>query len=142
MAFSWPLRVYIEDTDFGGIVYYVNYLKFMERARTELLRAAGWSQDAFRNRGYIFVVARANADYRAPARLDAELLINTSIAEQRGARVRFSQAVVKAQDASVLVSAEIEVICVDAQTLRPKRWPAELIESLKEKVPQAWQVQE
>ena len=95
MAFQWPVRVYIEDTDFGGIVYYVNYLKFMERARTELLRSAGWSQQELAQQNLIFVVGSVDAQYLAPAKLDDSLVVRTTVKKPQGARVKFLQAVVK-----------------------------------------------
>ena len=142
MAFNWPVRVYIEDTDFGGIVYYVNYLKFMERARTELLRASGWTQEILRQSGYLFVVGKVEAHYRQPARLDDEIEIQTQISPPRGARIQFSQVAVKVQSDTVLCEAELEVICVDPETMKPRRWPKAIVESISEKMPQAWKEQE
>ena len=142
MAFEWPLRVYIEDTDFGGLVYYANHLKYMERARTECLRAAGWSQAELVKAGLIFVVGRVDMRYLAPARLDQELCIQTRIKEHKGARVRFSQSVDDARSGQHLSIGEIEVICVDATSLRPRRWPMDLIDTMRVKVPQAWSEQE
>jgi len=142
MAFEWPVRVYIEDTDFGGLVYYVNHLKFMERARTECLRAAGWSQLELVESGTVFVVSHVDANYKQPARLDQELCVLTTIKEQRGARVVFVQRLVDALTELTLSDAIIDVVCVDAQTMRPKRWPKELIKTMQAKVPQAWSEQE
>lgn len=142
MAFVWPLRVYIEDTDFGGLVYYANHLKFMERARTECLRAAGWSQAELINAGYLFVVGEVRVRFRSPARLDQELCITTSIQEIKGARLVFVQSVNDAQTSEVLSSGSVEVICVEPVNLRPRRWPKELIETVRVRVPQAWQEQE
>lgn len=142
MAFEWPLRVYIEDTDFGGLVYYANHLKFMERARTECLRAAGWSQAELIDSGLIFVVGRVEVQYLAPARLDQELCVQTRIKEHKGARVRFAQSVDDAQSGQRLSVGEIEVICVDSASLRPRRWPMDLIDTMQVKVPQAWSEQE
>ena len=142
MAFYWPVRVYIEDTDFGGIVYYVNYLKFMERARTELLRASGWTQEKLRESGYLFVVGQVNANYSAPAKLDDQLEIQTKISFQRGARVRFSQAAVNLAEDKTLCEAEVEVICVEPSSFKPRRWPKGLIHSMRETLPQVWVEQE
>ena len=141
MAFEWPVRVYIEDTDFGGIVYYVNYLKFMERARTELLRSAGWSQQTLAQQNLIFVVGEVQTQYLSPAKLDDELVIRTVVKKPQGARVKFSQAVVKAGSDRVLCQAEIEVVAVTS-AMRPKRWPKELINSITEAHPEAWLKQE
>lgn len=142
MAFLWPLRVYIEDTDFGGLVYYANHLKFMERARTECLRAAGWSQAELIDSGVIFVVGRVEVKYLSPARLDQELCVQTRIKEHKGARVVFAQSVDDAQSSEHLSIGEIEVICVDPVKMRPRRWPMDLIDTMREKVPQAWSEQE
>lgn len=142
MAFTWPLRVYIEDTDFGGLVYYANHLKFMERARTECLRAAGWSQAELIDVGVIFVVGRVDVKYRAPARLDQELCVQTRIKEHKGARVVFAQSVDDARSQEQLSVGEIEVICVDHEKMRPRRWPMELIDTMREKMPSAWSEQE
>ncbi len=137
MAFQWPVIVYIEDTDFGGIVYYVNYLKFMERARTELLRSAGWSQQELAQQNLIFVVGSVDAQYLAPAKLDDSLVVRTTVKKPQGARVKFLQAVVKEGSDRVLCQAEIEVISVTG-AMRPKRWPKELITSITQAHPEAW----
>lgn len=142
MAFEWPLRVYIEDTDFGGLVYYANHLKFMERARTECLRAAGWSQAELINSGLLFVVGRVDVQFLAPARLDQELYVRTSIQQVKGARLIFAQSVDDAQTAEQLSRGTVEVICVDPVSMKPRRWPTELIDTMRAKVPQAWSEQE
>ena len=85
MSFTWPCRVYWEDTDGGGIVYYANYLRFLERARTEWLRSLGYSQQALaRDPGIVFTVVSLNIDYRKPARLDDELVV-TCVPSTEGA---------------------------------------------------------
>lgn len=142
MAFCWPIRVYIEDTDFGGIVYYVNYLKFMERARTEMLRASGWTQEKLRESGYLFVVGQVSANYSAPAKLDDQLEIQTKISFQRGARARFSQTAVNLAEDEILCEAEVELICVEPISFKPRRWPKGLIHSIRETLPQVWVEQE
>lgn len=142
MAFEWPLRVYIEDTDFGGLVYYANHLKFMERARTECLRAAGWSQAELISSGLLFVVGRVDVQFRAPARLDQELCVRTSIQQVKGARLIFAQSVDDARTAEQLSRGSVEVICVDPVSMKPRRWPTELIDTMRAKVPQAWSEQE
>ncbi|HSG02770.1 MAG TPA: tol-pal system-associated acyl-CoA thioesterase [Marinobacterium sp.] len=142
MAYQWPVRVYIEDTDFGGLVYYANHLKFMERARTESLRAAGWSQAELIEAGIIFVVGRVNVRYLAPARLDQELCIETTIKEHRGARLLFAQAVNDRLSGQQLSRGEVEVICVEASRMRACRWPTDLIDTMRAKVPELWTEQE
>jgi acyl-CoA thioester hydrolase len=122
-AFSWPARVYWEDTDGGGVVYYANYLKFLERARTEWLRARGFAQtDLVKDPGVIFVVANLSIDYRRPARLDDELDITCDVAMDGGVCMRFAQTIKRGDD--VLVEASVRVACLDAQSFRPKRIPA------------------
>ncbi|UOD27988.1 tol-pal system-associated acyl-CoA thioesterase [Massilia violaceinigra] len=121
-VFSWPVRVYYEDTDAGGIVFYANYLKFFERARTEWLRAANVGQQALRDEhGAIFVVKSASIDYHAPARLDDALNLTLSIEKLGRASVQFLQ---QAWHGDVLLaSATVKVGCVDAVTLRPRALP-------------------
>src|SRR5437764_1785090 len=94
--FVWPLRVYYEDTDLGGVVYYANYLKFMERARTEWLRALGFAMSAMaREHRCQFVVQRAEIDFRAPARLDDELVATVSLVRHGHARLVLQQDIAK-----------------------------------------------
>lgn len=131
MPFQWPQRVYIEDTDLGGIVYYVNYLKFMERARTELLRQCGGSQQALLADDIIFVVTRTECRYVQPARLDDELLVGVSIEKASRVRVSFSQQIRRPLDDCLLCEAEVDVACVRASDMKPTRWPDNLLESMK-----------
>ena len=121
-VFSWPVRVYYEDTDAGGIVFYANYLKSFERARTAGLRAADVGQQALRDEhGAIFVVKSASIDYHAPARLDDALNLTLSIEKLGRASVQFLQ---QAWHGDVLLaSATVKVGCVDAVTLRPRALP-------------------
>ncbi|MEH6648426.1 MAG: tol-pal system-associated acyl-CoA thioesterase [Motiliproteus sp.] len=123
-------RVYIEDTDLGGIVYYVNYLKFMERARTELLRELGYQQQLLKQQGLLFVVHSLNCRYRQSARLDDELLIETAIQRQSAASLVFEQRVFHAEMGTLLCSAEVKVAAVAAQTLKPVAIPAEMAQQL------------
>ncbi len=126
-GFSWPARVYWEDTDGGAIVYYANYLRFLERARTEWLRAQGHSQLALaREPGILFTVVSVRIDYRAPARLDDELEITCEPRAEGAASLCFSQRIyrtVRARRAELLVEAQVRVACVDAGSLRPRRLP-------------------
>jgi acyl-CoA thioester hydrolase len=123
-VFSWTVRVYYEDTDAGGIVFYANYLKFFERARTEWLRAAGVSQHALlQEHGAIFVVKQTCVDYHAPARLDDVLKLTLSIEKLGRASVLFSQQAWCGE--SLLASASVKVGCVDATSLRPRPLPDE-----------------
>lgn len=130
MAFEWPVRVYIEDTDFGGIVYYVNYLKFMERARTEMLRHLGYSQQRLAADLCLFVVHSVESRYLKPAKLDDELIVRTAIEEPGAASVLFDQKVVDSASGQVLCEGRIRVACVNSTTFKPRRWPAELAPGL------------
>lgn len=121
-AFDWTVRVYYEDTDAGGIVFYANYLKFFERARTEWLRAAGIGQrELLEAEGAAFVVKSASLDYHAPARLDDVLTIRTVVEKLGRASVQFAQQAWK--DEVLLTSASVKVGCVDAVTMRPRSLP-------------------
>lgn len=118
-------RVYFEDTDAGGIVYYVNYLKFMERARTERLRALGYDQSVLQQQNIIFVVHSVSARYHAPARLDDELVISADVLEVKRASVRFGQQV-RREDGTLLCEGEALVACVKADSYRPRPFPEDL----------------
>ncbi|GLS25439.1 tol-pal system-associated acyl-CoA thioesterase [Marinibactrum halimedae] len=119
--FSWPVRVYIEDTDSGKIVYYVNYLKFMERARTELLRSLGHGKAAVSETGQLMVVANAEVKYLSPARLDDELIVTTAIERSARTFLLFKQSVVR--DGDVLCEGVIKVGCVNQDTMKPTQIP-------------------
>lgn len=122
--FVWPVRVYWEDTDAAGVVYYANYLKFMERARTEWLRELGVAQETLRDQdGRMFVVRRAEVNYRQPARYGEELQVVSRIAEHTPARLVFQQQVRLSGAGMLLVEGVVEVVCVSAQTFRPARMP-------------------
>jgi acyl-CoA thioester hydrolase len=121
-VFDWTVRVYYEDTDAGGIVFYANYLKFFERARTEWLRAAGiGQQELLDTDGMAFVVKNANIDYVAPARLDDEIRLTTSIEKLGRASVQFVQQAWRGEQ--LLTTANVKVGCVDAKTMRPRSLP-------------------
>jgi len=132
-GFSWPARVYWEDTDGGGIVYYANYLRFLERARTEWLRSLGYSQQALaRDRGIVFAVVSLGIEYRRPARLDDELIVTCEPQAEGAATIRFAQRICRksAQAAGMgelLVEADVRVACMDAASLRPRRLPEFLV---------------
>ena len=124
-AFDWPVRVYYEDTDAGGIVFYANYLKFFERARTEWLRATGIGQQALLDAGgTAFVVKSASLDYHAPARLDDELTIRTTVEKLGRASVQFAQQAWRGE--TLLTSASVKVGCVDVATMRPRSLPEDV----------------
>lgn len=127
--FSLRLRVYIEDTDAGGIVYYVNYLKFMERARTELMRSLGFGKSYIFTHDLMFVVRDVKVQYLRPATLDDELVVSAGIFQLRGASMRMRQRVLRG--AEVLAEGDITVACVDRAGLRPRRMPADMIAVLR-----------
>ena len=121
-AFTWTVRVYYEDTDAGGIVYYANYLKFFERARTEWLRHADVGQHALREEhAALFVVKHCSIDYHAPAVLDDVIQLTISIEKLGRASVQFVQQAWRG--ATLLTSAHVKVGCVDAATLKPRAIP-------------------
>jgi acyl-CoA thioester hydrolase len=128
--FTWTVRVYYEDTDAGGIVFYANYLKFFERARTEWLRAAGVDQQALIDRdGAGFVVKSASIDYHAPARLDDEITLTLSIEKLGRASVQFAQKAYKGDQ--LLVAAQVKVGCVDLATVRPRSLPDDVADKMR-----------
>ena len=128
-GFSWPTRVYWEDTDGGGVVYYANYLKFLERARTEWLRSLGFVQtELAKDPGIIFVVASLTIDYRRPARLDDALVIASTCAQDGAACLRFEQRILRNDE--LLVEASVRVACLDAASFRPTRLPATIVEAM------------
>ena len=129
------LRVYWEDTDAGGVVFYANYLKFFERARTEWLRALGFSQETMRSeQGAMFVVSATALNYLAPARLDDELEVTVEVRERGRASLGFHQQAwrVARADAPAVLLAEgtIRIGCVDAGTFKPRRIPTPILDRL------------
>ncbi len=127
--FRLPIRVYYEDTDAAGIVYYANYLKYMERARTEWLASVGYELSALeRVEGIVFVVHRVEIDYRIPAKLGEKLDATLTLVELHRARMIVMQDVVRAND--VLTHARVTIACLDRATWRPARIPAALHEHL------------
>lgn len=124
MLHRLPVRVYYEDTDLAGVVYYANYLRYLERGRSEMLRALGIDQRAMREEaGLVFVVRRITADYLAPARFDELVEVRTRITALRGASATMAQEVMRA--GTPLLRAEVQVACMDAAG-RPRRLPADV----------------
>ena len=123
-----PIRVYIEDTDAGGIVYYVNYLKYFERARTELIRSLGVDKTAVMEDGSVFVVTSAAIDYHAPARLDDQLEAVAEVVNSGAATIEFRQYVVRS--GIELASGQVTVALTDGASGKPKRMPKGLRELL------------
>jgi acyl-CoA thioester hydrolase len=131
MAFRLPIRVYWEDTDAGGIVFYANYLKFFERARTEWLRSLGIEQSRLREQaGGIFIVSETTVRYLSPARLDDELIATAQLKEAGRASMTISQQALQQPTGRVLAEGIIRIGWVDAATLRPARIPAVILEAL------------
>jgi acyl-CoA thioester hydrolase len=133
-SFQWPVRVYWEDTDAGGIVFYANYLKFFERARTEWLRSLGIAQQALREQtGGMFIVSETQVRYLQPARLDDELIVTAALADKgRASMVIRQQAFLKSAGApQLLAQASIRIGWVDAATLKPTRIPSSILDSLE-----------
>ncbi|MDR5793844.1 MULTISPECIES: tol-pal system-associated acyl-CoA thioesterase [unclassified Caballeronia] len=130
LTFEWPIRVYYEDTDAGGIVFYANYLKFFERARTEWLRACGIDQQRLADSSDIlFVVRRTAVEYSSPARLDDVIRVVSRIERLGRASVDFHQEAWR--DGVLLASGDIRVASVDRASIRPAAIPDAVIEGLK-----------
>ena len=128
-AFSWPVRVYYEDTDLGGVVYYANYLRFMERARTEWLRSVGIEQDRVRDElGLLFVVVSCDVRYTRPARFNDALEVTVTVSDAGRASLTFEQRVLRAGEE--LCTGVVRAASVSAGTFRPKPLPARLQEAL------------
>ena len=136
-TFHWPVRVYWEDTDAGGIVFYANYLKFFERSRTEWLRSLGIEQQALKtSTGCMFVVAEASLRYHRPARLDDELIVTSTLQEiGRASMIIKQQALLKTEhsdavSATLLCEGVIRIGWVHSASLQPRRIPASIVDSL------------
>ncbi|MBU3672993.1 MAG: tol-pal system-associated acyl-CoA thioesterase [Sinobacteraceae bacterium] len=130
--FSWPVRIYWEDTDAGGVVYYANYLRYLERARTEWLRAQGVDQSRLAaEHGVLFMVLAVNVEYKAPARLDDRLLVTCEAVPDGRTTVIFQQRIYKegrteegstaGAERELLIEATVRVVCLDGRTMRPRR---------------------
>jgi acyl-CoA thioester hydrolase len=128
-SFSHPVRIYWEDTDAGGVVFYANYLKFFERARTEWLRALGFGQQQMRDeRRLLFVVTDTQVRFLKPARLDDELTVTVQLAS--AARATLSLAQTALRGSALLADSRITLACVEADSFRPKRLPKPILDAL------------
>lgn len=123
MIYTLPIRVYYEDTDMAGIVYYANYLRYIERGRSEWVRDMGMDQNQMKAEGVVFAVRRVEADYLMPAILDDELLVETEVASVSGVRMVMDQRVLRGDD--LLFQAVVTVVCIGASG-QPVRLPASL----------------
>lgn len=132
-SFDWPVRVYYEDTDAAGVVYYANYLKFMERARSEWLRSLGFEQDVLmKTEGLVFAVRSVTIDYLRPARFNDALLVHSSLSEIGKARLTFDQEVRRPSggEPEVLSRGAVGIVCLDAASLRPRPIPIRVREAI------------
>ncbi|WP_324250875.1 tol-pal system-associated acyl-CoA thioesterase [Paraburkholderia saeva] len=130
IGFTWPIRVYYEDTDAGGIVFYANYLKFFERARTEWLRACGVDQTRLADEtGAIFIVRSTALDYRAPARLDDMITVVSRVERLGRASVDFVQEAWR--EGTLLATGSIRVACVERTAIRPTAIPPSVLAALR-----------
>ena len=124
--FDWSVRVYYEDTDSGGVVYHANYLRFMERARTEWLRALGFEQDQLKaEENLLFAVHSMSLNYRRPARFNDALLIRSRLEKASGASMQFEQTIYR--DEELLCDATVRIACLDVETFRPKPIPNSIL---------------
>jgi acyl-CoA thioester hydrolase len=132
--FAWPARIYWEDTDAGGVVYYANYLKFMERARTEWLRSIGIEQgELAKSQGLVFAVVHVEASYRRPARYDDLLQVTCGVKEHTRSSVTFAQEIFRdTVGGERLLSGTIRVACLDAATFRPRPIPDFLLKEMQQ----------
>jgi acyl-CoA thioester hydrolase len=135
--FQWPVRVYYEDTDAGGVVYYANYLRFFERARTEMLRASGFEQDQLIDQHQIvFAVRSIEVDYLLPARFNQSLLVDVEISQFRGVSILFKQQITHpdVDENQVLCRANVRIVCVDTQSFQPRPIPEIIRKELQQYV--------
>lgn len=130
-GFRWPVRVYYEDTDAGGVVYHASYLRFFERARTEFLRSLGLEQDDLRTRdGILFAVRSMQIDYVKAARFNEMLWVSTEVEQLKSASLTFKQQAVR-QDNELVCEVRVRVVCLAAETFRPTAIPDFLLQRLK-----------
>lgn len=131
--FEWPVRVYYEDTDAQGVVYYGNYFRFLERARTEWLRALGVDQVALLEvERRIFVVTEMHASFVAPARFNDELLVTASLGNLSPATIGIEQSIYRgSRDGALIFRASVKAAYLDADTMKPRRVPASIFEEVQ-----------
>lgn len=128
--FSWPVRVYWEDTDAGGVVYHARYVAFMERARSEWMRGRGFDQEMMRNRDDLMFVVRAmEIDFRGAARLDDQLQVSVRLLECRGASFKMAQQIFRGD--ALLVEAKVRIAALQASSFRPRAIPEPMDAELK-----------
>lgn len=134
-SFNWPVRVYWEDTDAGGIVYYANYLKFLERARTEWLRSFGVEQEPLKQQhGIMFVVVDVEAHFRRPARYGELLDVTVRLVEAGRASLTFEQRIHRGSgqsESELVLDSKVRVACLDAVKLKPRALPGALLQEMR-----------
>jgi acyl-CoA thioester hydrolase len=128
--FCWPVRVYYEDTDAAGVVYYANYLRYLERARTEFLRSHGFEQDQLKQQGIIFAVHSVSIEYRKPAVFNDMLSVSAQVSELARASVTFQQNIMRQTDQTLISSAIVKMACIDASRFIPTPIPAAIREAI------------
>ena len=127
--FHWPVRVYYEDTDAGGVVFYANYLKFFERARTEMLRSMGFEQDQLiTEQKLVFVVRSVQIDYLKPARFNEAIDVTAEVTLAKKVSLNFEQIITR--DGDVLCKGNVRIACLDIETMKPKTIPEDLLQQL------------
>ena len=129
-TFSFPVRIYFEDTDSGGVVYHSNYLKFMERARTEWLRSIGIDQRHLKHEELImFVVHRIDIQYKLPARFNDDLVVKSELLEIGSSKIEFRQMIYR--DAEMLIDAHVDIACIDSEKFKPVRIPSTVKQTME-----------
>ncbi|QTF09324.1 tol-pal system-associated acyl-CoA thioesterase [Brenneria izadpanahii] len=129
--FCWPVRVYFEDTDAGGVVYHARYVAFYERARTEMLREHNFHQQALMREHVAFAVRRMAVEYYAPARLDDLLEVQSEIVSIRGASLTFLQRILNS-DGKLLSQADVLIACIDPYQMKPIALPKSIVAEFKQ----------
>ncbi len=130
MTHSMEIKLYYEDTDCGGVVYYANYLRYMERARTEYMAARGASVKALMDQGYLFVIARAEVDYRSSAHYGDTLVVETWVSEVSAATLLFEHTMKEKTSGRLIAECKAKAVCVDSSG-KPKRIPREIADKLR-----------
>jgi acyl-CoA thioester hydrolase len=129
-TFSFPVRIYFEDTDSGGVVYHSNYLKFMERARTEWLRSVGIDQHHLKYHAHImFVVHRIDIQYKLPARFNDDLVVKSELLEIGSSKIEFRQMIYR--DEEMLIDADVDIACIDSEKFKPVRIPSTVKQTME-----------
>ena len=129
-TFSLPVRIYFEDTDSGGVVYHSNYLKFMERARTEWLRSLGIDQRHLKNTEHmIFVVHRIDIQYKLPARFNDDLIVKSELKNIGSSKIEFRQMIYRNDE--MLIDASVDIACIDSEKIKPVRIPPTIKQTME-----------